>query len=81
MTNSFIPLHITTLNCTPLHHRTSMNNSDILNKKSSIDLPGRSILEELILGIALTALQYGKILPSTLSNTKELNFNIILFSN
>ena len=40
-----------------------------------------SILEELILCIAPTAVQYGKILPSRLSNTGELNFNIIMFSN
>ena len=38
-------------------------------------------MEELILHIAPTAGQYGKILPSTLSNTGELDFNIILFSN
>ena len=31
------------------------HNTDILNYKSSIDLPRRSILEELILRIALTA--------------------------
>ena len=57
------------------------HNTDILNYKSSIDLPGRSILEELILRIALTAGQFGKILASKLSNTGELNFNIIMFSN
>ena len=55
----------------------SSHNTDILNYKSSIDLPCRSILEELILCIALTAGQYGKILPSRLSNTGQLNFNII----
>ena len=48
--------------------------------KSSIDLPGRSILEEVILHIASTAGQYGKILSSRLSNTEEVNFNIIMFS-
>ena len=41
----------------------------------------RLILEELILCIAPTAEQYGKILLSRLSNTGELNFNIIMFSN
>ena len=56
-------------------------NTDILNYKFSIDLPGRSILEELILRIASTTGQYGKILPSRLNNTGELNFNIIMFSN
>ena len=59
----------------------SSHNTDILNYNSSIDLPGRSILEELILRIAPTAGQYRKILPSRLNNTKELNFNIIMFSN
>ena len=56
-------------------------NTDILNYKSSIDLPGISVLEELILHIALTAGQYGKILPSRLSTTGVENFNIIMFSN
>ena len=41
----------------------------------------RSILEELILLIAPIAGQYGKILPGRLSNTGELNFNIIMLSN
>ena len=41
----------------------------------------RSILAELILHIALTAGQYGKVLPSRLSTTGDLNFNIIIFSN
>ena len=41
----------------------------------------RSILEELILRIAPTARQYGKILPNSLSNTGEVNLNIIMFSN
>ena len=41
----------------------------------------RSILEELIFCIAPTAGQYGKILPIRLSNTGELNFNIITFRN
>ena len=59
----------------------SNHNTDILSYKSSIDLPGRSILEELIVRSALTAGQYGKILPSRLSNTGEVNFNIIMFSN
>ena len=59
----------------------SSHNTDILNYNSRIDLPGRSILEELIVRIAPTAGQYGKILPSRLSNTEELNFNIIMFSN
>ena len=59
----------------------SSHNTDILNYKSSIDLPWGSILEELILCIALTAGQYGKILPSILSNTGELNFSNIMFSN
>ena len=57
------------------------HNTDILTYDSSIDLPKRSMLEELILRIALTAWQYGKILPSWWSNTGELNFNIIMFSN
>ena len=54
--------------------------TDILNYKSSINLPGISILEELILRIALIAGKYGKILPSRLSYTGEVNFNIIMFS-
>ena len=41
----------------------------------------RSILEKLIFRIAPTAGQYGKISPSRLSNTGELNFNIIMLSN
>ena len=57
------------------------HNTDILNYNSSIDLPWRSILEELILRIAQTAWQYDKIIPSRLSNIEELNFNIIMFSN
>ena len=59
----------------------SSYNTDILNYKSSIDHPGRSILEESILHIAPTAGQYGKISPNRLSNVGELNFNIIMFSN
>ena len=59
----------------------SSHNTDILNFKSSIGPPGRSILVELILRIASAAGQYGKILPSRLSNTGELNFNIIMLSN
>ena len=59
----------------------STHTTYILNYKSSIDLPRRSILEDLILHIALTAWNYGKILPSRLSNTREINFNIIMFSN
>ena len=62
-------------------YRDSSHITDILNYKSSIDLPGKSILEKLILRIAFTAGQYGKILPSRLSNAKELNFNIIMVSN
>ena len=57
------------------------HNTNIFNYKSSIDLPGRSILEELIIFIAVTAGQYGKILTRSLSNTGELNFNIVMFSN
>ena len=49
----------------------SSHYTDILNYKSSIDLPGRSILEELILRIASTAGQYGIILPSRLINYAE----------
>ena len=56
----------------------SSHNTDILNYNSSIDFPGRSILEELILHIAPTAGQYGKILPGRLSNTGKLSFNIIM---
>ena len=41
----------------------------------------RSTWEEFILRIALTAGVYGKILRSRLSNTGELNFNIIMFIN
>ena len=37
----------------------SSHNTDILSYKLSIDIPGRSILEELILHIAPTAEQYG----------------------
>ena len=40
-----------------------------------------SILVELILRIAPTAGQYGKIMPRRLSNTGELNWNIRMFSN
>ena len=61
-------------------HPASSHNADILNYNSSIKLPGRSILEELILHIAPTAGQYGKMLPSRLSNTGELNFNILMLS-
>ena len=56
------------------------HSTDILNYNSSIDLPGRSILEELILHIAPTAGQYGKLLPSRLNNTGESNINFIIFS-
>ena len=59
----------------------SSHNTNILNYISSIDLPERSILKDLNLRIASTAGQYGKILPSRLSNTWEVNFNIIMFSN
>ena len=59
----------------------SSNNADIINYNSSIDPPGRSIFEELILRIALSTGQYGKILPSWLRNMEELNFNITMFSN
>ena len=52
-----------------------------VNYNSSIDLTGRSILEELILHIIPTAGQYGQILPSRLSNTEGLSFNTIMFSN
>ena len=58
----------------------SSYNTDILNYNFSID-PGRSLLEELILCIALTAGQYWNILPSRLSNIEKLNFHIIMFSN
>jgi hypothetical protein len=57
------------------------NNTDILNYNSSIDLPWISVLEELILRIALTTGQYGKLLASWLRNTEELNLNIKMFSN
>ena len=57
------------------------HNTDILNYNFSIDPPRRSILEELILGIAPKDGHYGIILPSRLSNTLELNFNIIMFRN
>ena len=57
----------------------SSHNTDVLNYNSSIDLPGRSILEELILCNAPTSGQYGKILPGRLNNTESLNFNIIMF--
>ena len=49
---------------------------DMLNYKSSIDIPGRSILEELILPIASIAGQYGKILPSRL---RMLNSSLKLY--
>ena len=62
-------------------HPNLSQTTDILNYSSNLDLPGRSILEELILRIASTAGQYGKILPSRLSNAGELNFNIITFIN
>ena len=39
----------------------------------------RSILEKLILRITPTTGQYGKILPNRLSNTGEVNVNIIVF--
>ena len=38
----------------------SSHNMDILNYKSSIDIPKRSILEECIFRVSLTAGQYGK---------------------
>ena len=57
----------------------SSHNTDILNYNSSIDLPGRSIWEELILRTAPRDGQYGKILPSRLSNTGELDFNTTMF--
>ena len=44
----------------------SGHNTDIFNYKYSIDLPGISILEELILRTASTAGLYKKILPSRL---------------
>ncbi len=59
----------------------SSNNTHILNFNSSIDLPGRSVLEELILRIALSTGQCGNFLPSWLRNTEELNLNIKMFSN
>ena len=40
------------------------NNTDIINNNSSIDLPRKSVLEELILRIVLSTGPYGKILPS-----------------
>ena len=58
----------------------SSNNADILNYNSIIHLPGRSVLEELILCIAMSTGQYGKILASCLRNTEELNLNIEMFS-
>ena len=58
----------------------SNHKTDILNYISSFDHPGRSVLEELILRIALTAGQYGKILPSGLSNAGKLNYHIKIFS-
>ena len=64
-----------------ISHPNLSHNTDILNYNSSIDLSKNSILGELILRIVSTAGQYGKILPSRLSNTGELNFNIIMFSN
>ena len=42
----------------------SSHNTDILNYNSSITFPGRSVLKVLILRIAPTAGQYGKILAS-----------------
>ena len=59
----------------------SSNNTHILNFNTSIDLPGRSVLEELILRIALSTGQYGKCLPSWLRNTEGLNLNIKMLSN
>ena len=59
----------------------SSQNTDLLNYNSSTDLPGRSILEELIFSFVPTAGQYRKILPCRFSNTEELNSNIIMFSN
>ena len=50
----------------------SNHSTDILNYKFSIDLLGRSILAEMILRIAWTAGQYGKMLTSRMSNTGEL---------
>ena len=55
----------------------SIHNTDILNYKSSIDIPGRSILEELILCIASTTGQYGKILPRKLRNIGVLECLLI----
>jgi hypothetical protein len=62
-----------------IKHEDFRQEQDYMN--CSIDLPGRSILEELILCITPTAGQYRKILVSRVSNTEELNFNIIMFSN
>ena len=59
----------------------SSHNTDILNYKSSINLPVRSILEESILRIALKAGQYMKIVASRFCITEEFNFNFIMFSN
>ena len=59
----------------------SCHNTDILNYNSSISLPERSMLEELILCKTPTAGQYRKLLPSRLSNPGEFNFNTILFRN
>ena len=41
----------------------SSHSTDIFNYKSSIDLPGRSILEELIICIVPTAGQYQTVIP------------------
>ena len=55
-------------------------NTEILNFNSNIGLSGRSIMEELILHIARTAGQYGKVSPSRLNNTREVYFNIEILS-
>ena len=66
-----------------IFHRISRLESQYRHSQLQLQycLSWRSILEEFILRIALTAGKYGKILPSRLSNTCELNVNIITFSN
>ena len=56
------------------------HNTDILNYNSSIFLPGDQYWKIWFSVFAPTAGQYRKIFPSRLSNTGELNINIILFS-
>ena len=57
------------------------HNKDILNYNSNIDLPGRKILEELILCISLSTGPYGEKIAQLIEQYWRLKFNITMFSN